>query len=98
MAEDGAHLMVIGEVVPRPPEALIQLNVVGVEDGVGRSALLRRLRHETTELRHDLRALTLRAIYFTLLPLRDGHDQFEGLLALLAHELIARHGTSLVLD
>jgi hypothetical protein len=63
-----------------------------------RSALLRRLHHETTELRHDLRALALRALHFTFLPLRDGHDQFEWLLALLAYELVARHGKSLVLS
>src|SRR5919108_6663565 len=58
------------------------------------SALLRRLRHETTELRHDFRALALRAFHFTLLPLREGHDHFEGLIALLAHKLIARHASS----
>src|SRR5437870_6132141 len=62
------------------------------------SALLRRLRHETTELRHDLRAFALRALHVTLLPLRDGHDHFEWLVALLAHELIARHGTSVALS
>src|SRR5215470_5694861 len=30
--------------------------------------------------------------------LREGHDQFEGLVALLTHELIARHGISLVVS
>src|SRR5262245_28668516 len=40
----------------------------------------------------------LRAPHITLLPFRDGHDDFEGLVALLAHELVVRHGTSLVLS
>lgn len=63
-----------------------------------RSALLPRLGHKAADLRHDLGALALRALHVTLLPLREGHDQFEGLVALLAHELITRHGTSLVLS
>src|SRR5262245_4746493 len=62
------------------------------------SALLRRLRHKTAELRHDLRALALRASHSTLLAFRDGHDHFEGLVALLTHELVVRHGTSLALS
>src|SRR5215469_11811239 len=41
----------------------------------------------------NLRAFALRALYLTLLPLRDGHDQFEWLVAVLAHELVTRHGT-----
>src|SRR5881296_798506 len=57
-----------------------------------RSALLRRLHHETRELRHDLRVVALGTFRLTLLPLRDGHDQFERLVALLAYELVARHG------
>src|SRR5215467_5290251 len=62
------------------------------------SALLRRLRHETTKLRQNLRAFALRALHLTRRPLRDGHDQFEWLVAVLAHELVTRHGTSLVLS
>jgi ATP dependent DNA ligase domain len=56
-----------------------------------RSALFRRLRNETTEMRHDLRTLALGAFHVCLFPLRESHDQFEWLVALLAHELIARH-------
>src|SRR5262249_18463058 len=46
----------------------------------------------------NLRAFALRALHLTRLPLRDGHDQFEWLVAVLAHELVTRHGTSLVLS
>ena len=55
------------------------------------SALLRCPRHEATELRHDLRALTLRTLGLSFLTFRDGQGELEGLLALLAHELIAWH-------
>jgi hypothetical protein len=60
------------------------------------SALLRCLCYEATELRHDLCALALGAFHLGFLPFRERHDQFEKFVALLAHELIARHSTSLV--
>ena len=58
------------------------------------SALLRRLPHEASELRRDLRALARRALGLRLLALRDGHGQLEGLRARLAEELVTRHGVS----
>src|SRR5262249_30794 len=60
-----------------------------------RSALLRRLRHETRELREGLRGVGGGKLRLALLPVGDGHDQFERLLALLADELVARHCCSL---
>src|SRR5215470_16685865 len=62
----------------------------------GRSALLLRLRHEATQLRHNLRALARGALDLRLPVLRDRHGQLEGLLALLAKELVSGHSGLLV--
>ncbi len=84
-------LITIGLPGPFPPVSLDRPDP-GPSRQRSRSALLRRLRHEAAELRHDLGAFAPRALHVALLPLRDGHDQLERHLALLAHEFVSRHG------
>src|SRR5215831_2842328 len=55
------------------------------------SALLPGLRHESRELWSHVRPLARGARGLCLCTLRDRHDELEGLLALVAEELVAGH-------
>src|SRR5262245_58387576 len=82
---------------PRPSQTALQTAParcaeIGGGSRIAISALLRRLRHEPSELGHDPGALAVRASRLRLLALGDRHGELEGLLAFLAKELVARHG------
>jgi hypothetical protein len=65
--------------------------VVTVSRRITASALLPRLPHESRELWSHLRLLARRACRLRLPALQDGHDELEGLVALLTKELVPRH-------